>query len=136
MSAVAAQSTMKLGFTVDLQVGPPTVELGEGDLAFEASQVRAEGFDVQYKQALTFLPNWARGVQVFANGAVQRFTGEEADNFANFIPRTASWGISLSRPAYTVKMNWSGYHWWQAPMKTALDSAMPTAWWIGLTKAF
>jgi iron complex outermembrane receptor protein len=70
-------------------------------------KVRMEGFDVQYKQALTFLPAWARGVQVFANGSVQRATGEEADNLANFIPRTASWGLSLTRPRYNVKLNWN-----------------------------
>ena len=32
--------------------------------------VRMEGVDVNYKQALTFLPRWARGVQVFANAYV------------------------------------------------------------------
>jgi TonB-dependent receptor len=69
--------------------------------------VRMEGYDVSYKQALTFLPQWARGVQVFANGAVQRTTGEEADNFANFIPKTATWGISLTRPTYSLKVNWN-----------------------------
>ncbi len=69
--------------------------------------VRSEGFDVSYKQALTFLPGWARGVQVFANGAVQRFTGTETDNFANFIPRTATWGVSLSRENYSLKINWN-----------------------------
>jgi iron complex outermembrane recepter protein len=46
-------------------------------------------------------------VQIFANGAVQRATGEEADNFANFIPKTATWGISLSRPEYSLKLNWN-----------------------------
>lgn len=71
------------------------------------STVRSSGFDVSYKQALTFLPRWARGVQVFANGAVQRFTGAEADSFANFIPKTASWGVSLNRERYSVKVNWN-----------------------------
>jgi TonB-dependent receptor len=71
------------------------------------SPVRMEGYDVSYKQALTFLPEWARGVQVFANGAAQRAVGEEADNFANFIPKTATWGISLNRPRYSLKLNWN-----------------------------
>ncbi len=69
--------------------------------------VRMEGYDVQYKQALTFLPHWARGVQVFANGAAQRATGEESDNFANYIPKTATWGISLSRSKYNLKVVWN-----------------------------
>ncbi|MBI5766375.1 MAG: TonB-dependent receptor [Verrucomicrobia bacterium] len=71
------------------------------------SGVRSEGFDVSYKQALTFLPGWARGVQVFANGAVTRFTGEAADNFQAFIPKTASWGVSLNREKYTLKASWN-----------------------------
>lgn len=70
-------------------------------------QVRSEGYDVSYKQALTFLPSWARGVQVFANGSAQRVVGEESDNFANYVPKTAAWGVSLSRPSYNLKVNWT-----------------------------
>jgi iron complex outermembrane recepter protein len=69
--------------------------------------VRMEGFDVNYKQALTFLPNWARGVQIFANGNIQRVTGEAADNFAGYIPKSASWGFSFTRPKYNVRANWN-----------------------------
>ena len=71
------------------------------------STVRMEGIDVNYKQALTFLPPWARGVQVFANGSAQRATGAATSNFAGYIPRTGSWGISLSREKYNVRMNWN-----------------------------
>jgi TonB-dependent receptor len=72
-----------------------------------AGTVRMEGYDVSYKQALGFLPRWARGVQVFANGAIQRVTGEEADNFANFIPKTASWGVGWTRERGSVRVNWN-----------------------------
>lgn len=71
------------------------------------SSVRMEGINVNYKQALTFLPSWARGVQIFANGSVQRLLGPAASNFPGFIPRTASWGLSLNRPKYTVRANWN-----------------------------
>jgi hypothetical protein len=33
------------------------------------------GLEFDYKQALTFLPQWARGVQVFANASALRATG-------------------------------------------------------------
>ncbi len=69
--------------------------------------VRMTGVDVSYKQALTFLPNWARGVTVFANGAVQRAEGEASANFAGYIPRKASWGISLTRQRFNARMNWT-----------------------------
>jgi hypothetical protein len=71
------------------------------------STVRMTGLEFDYKQALTFLPPWARGVQVFANASALRATGEGASNFAGYVPRTASWGVSLTRPKYNVRMNWN-----------------------------
>ncbi len=72
-----------------------------------ATSVRMEGIDVNYKQALTFLPRWARGLQLFANGSAQRATGDGATNFTGYIPRTGSWGLSLSREKYNLRMNWN-----------------------------
>ncbi len=69
--------------------------------------VRMTGLEFDYKQALTLLPPWARGVQVFANASAQRATGDGADNFSGYIPRSGSWGISLSRPKFNVKLNWN-----------------------------
>jgi iron complex outermembrane recepter protein len=71
--------------------------------------VRTSGVEFAYKQALTFLPPWARGVQVFVNGTVQRIQGDAGRSSFNntFFPKTGSWGISLSRPKYSVKMNWN-----------------------------
>jgi hypothetical protein len=71
--------------------------------------VRTTGLEAAYKQALTFLPHWARGVQVFANATVQRITGEAGRGSFNstFFPKTGSWGVSLSRPKYSVKCNWN-----------------------------
>ncbi|MBI5688541.1 MAG: TonB-dependent receptor [Verrucomicrobia bacterium] len=71
------------------------------------SMVRMTGLEFDYKQALTFLPHWARGVQVFANASAIRATGEGAANFAGYIPRSGSWGWSLNRPKYVVRMNWN-----------------------------
>ncbi|MSU24994.1 MAG: hypothetical protein EXS32_14395 [Opitutus sp.] len=69
--------------------------------------VRTQGLTIDYKQALTFLPAWARGVQIFANGSAQRLLGPAAANFSSFIPRTANWGFSLSRPRYVLRANWN-----------------------------
>jgi iron complex outermembrane recepter protein len=70
-------------------------------------RVRMTGLDFSYKQALTFLPAWARGVQVFANASAQRATGEASENFAGYIPRSGSWGVSLTREQYNVRINWN-----------------------------
>jgi hypothetical protein len=72
-----------------------------------AGTVRTEGWDFNYKQALTFLPAWARGVQVFANGSAQRVTGDDTVSFAGFIPRSGSWGVSVTRQKYNVRVNWN-----------------------------
>jgi hypothetical protein len=69
--------------------------------------VRMQGIDLSYKQALTFLPNWARGVQVFANGSSQRLLGDETASLAGFISRSASWGVSLTRPKWNTRVNWN-----------------------------
>ena len=71
------------------------------------SVVRMTGLEFDYKQALTFLPRWARGVQVFANMSALRVTGEAASNFNGFVPRTYNWGVSLSRERFNVRANWN-----------------------------
>ena len=71
------------------------------------SAVHMTGVTVNYKQALTFLPNWARGVQVFANASSQRVIGDDSGGFAGYVPRIYNWGVSLTRPRYNVRMNWN-----------------------------
>jgi iron complex outermembrane receptor protein len=71
------------------------------------STVRMQGLTLNYKQALTFLPRWARGVQIFANGSAQRLLGPASANFPAFIPKTASWGFSLNRERFNLRANWN-----------------------------
>jgi len=70
------------------------------------SRVRMEGTNVNYKQALTFLPAWARGVQVFGNLSVQRALGEAAADFSSYVPKTINWGASLTRERLVLNLNW------------------------------
>jgi TonB-dependent receptor len=72
-----------------------------------ASVVHMQGLDLQYRQNLTFLPGWARGLQVTASGATQKITGLEADNFSGMIPRTASVGLAFIRPQFNLRFNWT-----------------------------
>jgi iron complex outermembrane recepter protein len=66
--------------------------------------IRTKGFEVDYKQALTFLPHWARGLQFNANYSSQR--GKDTfDFFQNMIPDNVNWGLSLSRPKFNVRIN-------------------------------
>jgi len=70
-------------------------------------KVRMEGVDFSYKQALTFLPQWGRGVQVFANASSQRLLGDETASLNGFISRSASWGVSLTRQKWNARVNWN-----------------------------
>jgi TonB-dependent receptor len=69
--------------------------------------VRMKGLDINYKQSLTFLPVWAQGFQIFANGSVIKAQGANEANFAGYIPRSANWGITLSRPKFTLRARWN-----------------------------
>jgi TonB-dependent receptor len=69
--------------------------------------VRMTGVDFSYKQSLTFLPRWARGLHAFANVSSQRPVGDATANFQGFIPRKASWGVSLEREKFSLRANWS-----------------------------
>ncbi len=72
-----------------------------------STRVRTEGTTVNYKQALSFLPAWARGVQVFGNLSVQRAVGDAAANFSGYVPKSASWGANLTRERVVVHVNWN-----------------------------
>jgi hypothetical protein len=52
---------------------------------------------------------WARGVQVFANATAMRATGPAITSFTglNLIPRSGSWGLSLTRERFNVRTNWN-----------------------------
>ena len=70
-------------------------------------KLKMTGLEFDYRQALTFLPSWARGIQVFANASALRATGDGAENFAGYIPRSGSWGLSLNREKFNVRMHWN-----------------------------
>lgn len=69
--------------------------------------VRMTGLEFSYKQPLTFLPNWARGVAAFANVSAQRAIDDETNALNSYVPRTYNWGLSLNRPKYGVRVNWN-----------------------------
>ncbi|MBI4624876.1 MAG: TonB-dependent receptor [Verrucomicrobia bacterium] len=71
------------------------------------SGVRIDGLEVSVRQPLTFLPNWARGVQVNANVTLKKLTGPSAATLQDFGGSTANWGISLNRPRFAVRFNWN-----------------------------
>jgi iron complex outermembrane receptor protein len=66
--------------------------------------VHMSGFDINYKQALTFLPDWAQGFQVFGNFTSQHLSGDVSDSLAGYTPRAGNFGIGFARPKYSVRV--------------------------------
>jgi len=71
-----------------------------------ADTIRMTGAEFDYKQALTFLPSWARGVQVFLNSSMQHATGP-VETFQDMTPLTTNWGVSLTRKKFNLRANWN-----------------------------
>lgn len=70
-------------------------------------KARISGFEFDYRQSLTFLPSWARGLSIFANGTLLRSEGPARADLSGFIKRTGNWGFNLSRPRYTLRFGWN-----------------------------
>jgi TonB-dependent receptor len=71
---------------------------------FNAGDATVTGLDFNYRQGLTFLPHWARGVDVFYNLTSQRLQGTTLADFSNFVRRNDNYGVTLSRPKFTVRL--------------------------------
>lgn len=74
---------------------------------FNAGDAKIIGYEASYKQSLLFLPDWARGVAVFANVTKLELSGSNTADFTGFVPETYSGGIELVRPRYYVKLNFT-----------------------------
>ena len=75
--------------------------------SLNAGSGRVSGISANYKQALLFLPHWARGIQVFGNFTTLKLEGSNQADFGSFIPHTANWGLSFTRPKLTLKVNFN-----------------------------
>ena len=68
-----------------------------------AGDARITGFELAYRQSLTFLPNWARGVQVFVNATKLSLSGSNTADFTGYNPESLAGGVNLVRPRFFVK---------------------------------
>lgn len=71
---------------------------------FNAGDARVAGIEFNYRQSLTFLPHWARGLDVFYNKNQQRLQGTTLADFSNFVRRSDNYGFTFSRPKFTLRV--------------------------------
>jgi iron complex outermembrane receptor protein len=87
--------------------------LSDDYLAYEVSttnnvgKARMTGYELNFRQPLTFLPRWARGVLVFTNFTDTRPRGSRSADFGGTLRRSINWGVGLSRPRYSLNVNWN-----------------------------
>jgi len=87
-----------------------------------AGDAKVTGVEFGYRQALTFLPHWARGLQVFATATKLKVQGSSTSDFVGFAPEVFSGGINLIRPRFYIKANYS----YQAETRGAVFPASAT----------
>ncbi len=77
------------------------------DIVTKANYGKAtiEGYELSWRQSLFFLPNWARGLQVFGNATITRLSGTNAADFIPFAHKNLNWGASFLRPRFSIKFN-------------------------------
>jgi iron complex outermembrane recepter protein len=64
---------------------------------------RINGLEFSYRQSLTFLPHWARGLQVFVNATKLDLSGSNSADFTGYNPETFAGGINFVRARYFIK---------------------------------
>jgi TonB-dependent receptor len=70
-------------------------------------QARVTGMEANFRKPLTFLPAWARGVQLFANATDVHLEGSTIADFSTFVRRSINWGVSLNRKQVSTNLNWN-----------------------------
>lgn len=63
------------------------------------------GFEWSIRHQLAFLPQWARGVSIFANGTHLKLSGANMDDFTGFSRQNINWGVSYARAKLLAKIN-------------------------------
>lgn len=62
---------------------------------------RVSGAEFEYRQNLTFLPQWAAGFGVFANLTLQHLEGGTIADFTGFVQKTMNYGVTFNRARFT-----------------------------------
>jgi TonB-dependent receptor len=69
-----------------------------------SGDAKITGVEFNYRQSLTFLPSWARGLQIFINGTKMTLSGSTTADFTGFNPSAYAGGINFIRPRYFLKL--------------------------------
>lgn len=65
------------------------------------AQIR--GFEVSYRQLMTFLPEWGRGLEAYVSFTKLNLEGSNAADFTAFNPETLNYGVRYIHPRFSIK---------------------------------
>lgn len=100
--AVNTQATPELLEYYDL-AGDPSLLNYQISTRSNGGDAKITGVEFGYRQSLTFLPKWARGLQVFVNATKLNLSGSNTADFSGYNPESVSGGINLVRPRFFIK---------------------------------
>jgi hypothetical protein len=72
-------------------------------LRTNAGDAQIDGFEMSYRQSLTFLPSWARGLQAFVNFTKLNLSGSNTADFSGYNPKSLGGGINFVRGRLALK---------------------------------
>ena len=64
-----------------------------------------EGYEISWRQALFFLPAWAKGFSTYANATIAHLDAVNALDFQPFAHKNINWGMSYNRRALSFRWN-------------------------------
>ncbi len=68
-----------------------------------AGDAQIDGFELSYRQSLTFLPSWARGLQAFVNFTKLNLSGTNTADFSGYNPKSLGGGLNFVRGRLALK---------------------------------
>ena len=104
-------STQRVATQADLDrygLGPEYIGYDLVTTTNSAASARVEGVELSWRQSLrpfAFVPEWARGLQVYANTTRLSISGAGKDSFLPFRPKLFNYGASYTHRKALIRVN-------------------------------
>ena len=101
-TSVSTAATPELLATYGLESDPTLLNYQITTLT-NGGDAKITGVEFSYRQSLTFLPHWARGLQAYVNATKLNLSGTRTADFSGYNPKSVAGGINLVRGRFVIK---------------------------------
>lgn len=101
-----ASRTVTTQDVTDFNLDPTNVGL-ELQTTVNVGNAKISGVEFNYQQSLEFLPGIGKDFSVFANATKLHLSGPNNADFAKFIEKSASWGVTYSHKPVVLSLKWN-----------------------------